>query len=536
MSSIKKREVVKGTIKTFDKALTSTQKTKSNLVDIKEKSENATQTNENNASEYAVNRLTGGAKRIYDNSGKIKQKGNDSVRQTKANFIKTKEKIKNIKTKLAEKKKIKDTAKGIKNSRKVAKKVVKKSMTTTQKAKMLIKNTAKATYHGLRFTVKATVSSVKAIIMGTKALITALMAGGWIALVIIIIICLIGMLCSSIFGIFFSGEKTSANSITMNDVIAECNLDFSNQLQVIQAQNPHDDYVLEGSMASWKDVILIYAVKQSNGVNEQEVMTIDNQKKMVFKQIFWEMNSISSEVITENVIEQGVNTLEKPKEVQKRVLHIRITSKTAEEMKTQYQFTPQQNMQFNELLSDDYDSLWNALIYGSGTGDYINWRQSGASWSNIRIGNTDSTISDIGCLVTSVAILIEKSGVPTSIDPFNPGTFVEALNKNNGFDANGNLQYGAISKVVPGFKYVGKENLRNKTREEKFSLIKKYFDMGYFLTVEVKGATEGNQHWVAVMGINGSDIVMVDPGSNHTSMWNAYEVSKTSQFNYFKAN
>lgn len=106
-----------------------------------------------------------------------------------------------------------------------------------------------------------------------------------------------------------------------------------------------------------------------------------------------------------------------------------------------------------------------------------------------------------------MAILIEKSGVPISIEPFNPGTFVESLNKNKGFDANGNLQYGDISKVVPGFKYVGKENLRNKTREEKFSLIKKYFDMGYFLTVEVKGATEGNQHWVAVIGINGSDIV-----------------------------
>ena len=64
-----------------------------------------------------------------------------------------------------------------------------------------------------------------------------------------------------------------------------------------------------------------------------------------------------------------------------------------------------------------------------------------------------------------------------------------------------------IPKVVPGFKYVGKENLRNKTREKKFSLIKKYFDMGYFLTVEVKGSTEGNQNWVAVIDINGSDIV-----------------------------
>lgn len=76
----------------------------------------------------------------------------------------------------------------------------------------------------------------------------------------------------------------------MNDVIAECNLEFSNQLQVIQAQNHQGDYVLEVNKVSWKDVILIYAIKQSNGVNEQEVMTIDNQNKMIFKQIFWEMN------------------------------------------------------------------------------------------------------------------------------------------------------------------------------------------------------------------------------------------------------
>ena len=50
--------------------------------------------------------------------------------------------------------------------------------------------------------------SVRAVLMGTKALITALIAGGWIILMIIIVICLIGLLLTSVFGIFFGREAT----------------------------------------------------------------------------------------------------------------------------------------------------------------------------------------------------------------------------------------------------------------------------------------------------------------------------------------
>ena len=131
---------------------------------------------------------------------------------------------------------------------------------------------------------------------------------------------------------------------------------------------------------------------------------------------------------------------------------------------------------------------------------------------------------------------ITKSGVPTpNIEPFNPGTFVETLNKNGGFDERGNLYYGPISKVVPNFKYVGNVNLRGKSRSEKLALITQYVNAGYFVTEEVKGATPGNQHWVAVTGVNGNNVSMVDPASNQTDMWSAYEWSKSSQFNYFKA-
>ena len=56
------------------------------------------------------------------------------------------------------------------------------------------------------------------------------------------------------------------------------------------------------------------------------------------------------------------------------------------------------------------------------------------------------------------------------------------------------------------------------------------------LTIEVKGATPGNQHWVAITGVNENNVNIVDPGSNGTDLWSSYEWSKSSQFNYFMVN
>ena len=68
------------------------------------------------------------------------------------------------------------------------------------------KATAKATATAVKAAVKATIAAVKAIIAGTKALIAAIAAGGWIAVVVIIIICLIGLLVGSVFGILLFGR------------------------------------------------------------------------------------------------------------------------------------------------------------------------------------------------------------------------------------------------------------------------------------------------------------------------------------------
>lgn len=544
MADIKQKGVLNKEIKVLNKEIVGIEKFKDNMVKTKEKAENSqdqdTTVNDLNSERLKnINNIV-----ASEGSYKFNKYRKNSINETNQNIRKAKLQINKFKERREinrlKKESIKSSKTSIKTSKSVVKntkKIQQESIKASQRAMKLAKDSAKATIKGVKVAVKVTISSIKAIIASTKALVSALIAGGWVAVVIVIVICMVGLLCSSIFGIFLSSEKTSSNSLTMNDVISECNQEFSDRLQTIQNTNSHDDYVLEGNMTPWKDVLLIYTIKQSNGMNQQDVVTMDNNKKLILKQIFWNMNNLSSEVKVEMVTEQGINTQELPKQVQKKVLHIKITSKSIEQMKNEYHFNVAQNQQLQELSSEKYESLWNGVIFGiHDSGDYINWRQKGASWSNIRIGNTTSTIGDIGCLVTSIAILIEKSGTNKNFEIFNPGIFVEELNKNNGFDTHGNLQYSSINKVVPEFKYIGNINLRGKSRTEKLSLIKQYFNAGYFITAEVKGATSGNQHWVAVTGINGNNIVMVDPGSNRTDMWSSYEYSKTSQFNYFMAN
>ena len=164
-----------------------------------------------------------------------------------------------------------------------------------QGRKLAVQGTKKAVT-GIKLAIKATVSAIKGIIVGVKSLVAMLAAGGTVAAIAIVIICLVGLLVTSVFGIFFSGEKTTKYGITMDDVVMECNQEFGNKLELIQSQNIHDEYILEGNMAQWKDVLLIYTIKQSNGINQNEVITIDNTKKQMIKQIFWDMNNITYEV------------------------------------------------------------------------------------------------------------------------------------------------------------------------------------------------------------------------------------------------
>ena len=169
---------------------------------------------------------------------------------------------------------------------------------------------------------------------------------------------------------------------------------------------------------------------------------------------------------------------------------------------------------------------------GVSSGEFASWKQFKGPWTNVQIGSSGKTIQQIGCLATSVAILIAKSGVPTKVSPFNPGTFVEYISARGGFSG-GNFVWRAASIAAPNFHYQGKVGLAGLSRAEKLDKIRELANQqNVYVVAEVKGDT--GQHWVAIDSVNGDTINMMDPGSNSTNMWQQYPWGNTSCLAYFK--
>lgn len=175
----------------------------------------------------------------------------------------------------------------------------------------------------------------------------------------------------------------------------------------------------------------------------------------------------------------------------------------------------------------------NSATCGTSTGAFANWKQYEGPWINVTLGSSGKTIRQIGCLVTSVSMLIAKSGVETKISDFNPGTFVEFLNKNGGFVSGGNFVWGAATTAAPAFKYQGKIPLAGSSKQTKLDAIKNVVSQqGVYVVAEVKGNT--GQHWVAIDSVSGDTINMMDPGSSETNMWAKYNWANTSELAYYR--
>lgn len=432
MADIKTKDAVKGTIKTIDKAAIAGQRMKQAYVQSKEKAEHATHAQENSAEEYAADRFESGADRVtHEAVYQFDKQGRKGVEATKQNISKAKDGIRQFKEKrVAEalknqsvrtprnkgvkavqetqktvkqsarssgKKTIKTVGKGsaktaqktvktaeqtaktsiktTKQAAKTAKKTAQVTAKAAQRAAQAAKAAAKAVATGIKAAVKATIAAVKAIIAATKALIAAIAAGGWIAVAVIIVICLIGLLLGSVFGIFFSGED-SGTGMTMQTVVQEINTEYDTKLQAEKDAVTYDVLEMSGSRAVWKEVLAVYSVKTNTDEdNPQEVATMDDSKKQLLTDIFWEMNQISSRTesktetqITETDDGHG-NIVQTETTVTHTYLYITVSHKTADEMAAQYSFSEEQKGYLAELLADENNSLWSQVLYGITGGD-----------------------------------------------------------------------------------------------------------------------------------------------------------------------
>lgn len=448
------KEVSKQTIKTIDKVSIAQEKIKDVGIKTKESIKETTETNDHSPNEYATNKtevtVSNGVsfagysfnkigRKSYENTKQdiktVKEslqvkKGSRAAIETKtdtiievtenlsANDIKTVGK-KAVKTSnRADGKVIDKTVKTVENGKKAAQvatqnnaikqEAVKQSINGAKKAEAIAKETAKETTKFAKKGFEVFVKVMKETIQALKSTISAIIAGGWLSVIIIILICIIGAVAGSVYGIFFSSENTGTG-MTVRTVVQEINDEFDNTIDNIKSSYTYDEVEINGTKSNWKDVLAIFSVRTTTDTtNPQEVMIMDETKKSLLSTIFWDMNTLTPKVETrtetkevETTDEEG-NTVTTIQDVTITALCITIESKTANDMATTYSFTDTQKEYLAELLDDSNNSLWNSLIYNVGISGNIDI-------SNINFDN--ETVNDKQKKIVAVAVNSADYGI-----------------------------------------------------------------------------------------------------------------------------
>ena len=207
--------------------------------------------------------------------------------------------------------------------------------------------------------------------------VMAMISGGGLVLAIVMVICIIGLILSSPFAIFFAifggGGGQAQATYSMQDAVAILNEEFTDRIEQIKVDNPHDtlDIDNEGSaamVANWDDVLAVYAVCTSTDPdNPQEVATVNEDKLSILREIFWAMNEVSFS--TETVTHSSSHTNEDGEVVEttstETILYITVTTKDHLQMADECGFTEEQRGFLKELLKPEYQELFMKL-----TGSY----------------------------------------------------------------------------------------------------------------------------------------------------------------------
>ena len=299
---------------------------------------------------------------VKNTASKIRTK-NTSVKSIKG---KPQKAVKNASRSM---KSIKQSTKGIKTAQQTAKttqQTAKAAAKATQKTAQAAKATAKSAATGAKAAVKATIATV-------KGLISAIAAGGWVAVLIILLICLIAMVSGSCFGLFFSSDPTGTGT-SVTQAVSTLNEEYMAYMQEIEAATPHDRQEItsnDGVLSiNWEDILAVFSAKVTGAEDGVQVASLDDAQLDELRNIMWEMNAISSSTRTEKreveitEVDENGKEITRTETVPETILEISITHKTPEEMARQYNFNFRQNEYLSLMSEPENKNLWAELLGG----------------------------------------------------------------------------------------------------------------------------------------------------------------------------
>ena len=190
--------------------------------------------------------------------------------------------------------------------------------------------------------VRLTMAVGRTVVAAVQGLLAA--GSGVVLLIMLLCLLLVAAIAASPFGIFFSGEGSTAGSVPLSVAVGQISFSFNQTLANLQSDERYDDVTVSGSAADWVEIVAVFAVKVagSNGTDATDVVTLDADRIDRLEAVFWDMTTISQEV--REVDEDSGET--------RCVLDITITARSAEDMAAEYSFTEQQQQMLQELLAN----------------------------------------------------------------------------------------------------------------------------------------------------------------------------------------
>lgn len=358
MSKIKLKETEKD-IKLSDKSSVITSGMKAAYIKTKEKAENLTEDNQQSSEEYANEMLENMASDTSNTAQELaKHKFKQSVQKKRAVNAQQNKTV------------ITNTAVSMESNAQYG-----HINTAQERAKQrVVKNSIRAKVAGattfkekvIEFIKDGSVTALntaKIAIANTKILTATLLTMGSVAVLFTIVICTIGLVMGSSFGIFMATEDTGTG-YTLTTVVQTINKEYVAEIEKIKTEVPHDDFEITEETPNWKDVLAIYAVKATTDFDGVEVVTVDEQKAELIRNVFWNMTELTyenetyEETETVEITDVEGNTTEQEITLTKIRLIISTKNKTATEAAVEYNFNDSQMVQLEELLSNSNDSLW----------------------------------------------------------------------------------------------------------------------------------------------------------------------------------
>ena len=358
MSKIKLKETEKD-IKLSDKSSAITSGMKVAYIKTKEKAENLTEDNQQNSEEYANDMLEDMA---FDTSNTAHELAKHKFKQS----VQKKRAVNAQQNKTV----ITNTAVSMESNAQYG-----HINTAQERAKQrVVKNSIRAKVAGattfkekivefIKGGSAAALNTAKIAIANTKILTATLLAMGGVAVLFTIVICTIGLVMGSSFGIFMSIEDTGTG-YSLTNVVQTIMEEYAAEIEKIKTEVPHDDFEITEETPNWKDILAIYAVKATTDFEGVEVVTVDGQKAELICNVFWNMTELTyetetyEEIETVEITDKEGNTVEQDITVTKTRLIISTKNKTAAEAAVEYSFNENQMMQLEELINDNNEGLW----------------------------------------------------------------------------------------------------------------------------------------------------------------------------------